>query len=441
MPRDARDAALEALLQMERKGAWSDGSLKRITAQAGLDGRDAALCTRLTYGVVQNRTLLDYYIDSWCSQRAVRLEPVVVGVLRLGIYQILFMDKVPDRAAVHETVELVKRRGKTRAAGMVNAVLRKCVASKNALPPLPQKDTAARLTVQYSHPKWLVERLIALVGEQEAEEFLRLDNEPVPTVIQTNTLKTTPDALAEELRASGVQLQAHPWLTGCFEVTGTGDMARLPAFAEGRCTVQDAAARLAAVTADPQPGDRVLDVCAAPGGKSFAMAMLMGNRGDILSCDIHPHKLKLIESGAARLGITSVRTALADGRERHAAWTGQADVVLADVPCSGLGIIRKKPDIRWKDPAPLAQLPPIQSAILDNAAGYVRPGGVLVYSTCTVLPEENSGVAETFLAAHPEFTKEEFTLPGIGKCDGDVTLWPQRHGTDGFYICRMRHRG
>ena len=441
MPRDARDAALEALLQMERKGAWSDGSLKRITAQAGLDGRDAALCTRLTYGVVQNRTLLDHYIDSWCSQRAVRLEPVVADVLRLGIYQILFMDKVPDRAAVHETVELVKRRGKTRAAGMVNAVLRKCVASKNALPSLPQKDTAARLTVQYSHPRWLVERLTSLVGEREAEAFLRLDNEPVPTAIQTNTLKTTPDALAEELRAAGVELRVHPWLEGCFEVTGTGDLERLLAFAEGRCTVQDAAARLAAVTADPQPGDRVLDVCAAPGGKSFAMAMLMGDRGDILSCDIHPHKLKLIESGAARLGITIVRTALADGRERHAAWVEQADVVLADVPCSGLGIIRKKPDIRWKDPALLAQLPPIQSAILDNAAGYVRPGGVLVYSTCTVLPEENGGVAEAFLAVHPEFTKEEFTLPGIGKCDGDVTLWPQRHGTDGFYICRMRRRG
>ena len=169
--------------------------------------------------------------------------------------------------------------------------------------------------------------------------------------------------------------------------------------------------------------------------------MQMEDQGEIRSCDIHPHKLKLIESGAARLGITSVRTALADGRERHAAWTGQADVVLADVPCSGLGIIRKKPDIRWKDPAPLAQLPPIQAAILDNAAGYVRPGGVLVYSTCTVLPEENGGVTEAFLRAHPEFTKEEFTLPGVGTWGGDVTLWPQRHGTDGFYICRMRRRG
>ena len=205
--------------------------------------------------------------------------------------------------------------------------------------------------------------------------------------------------------------------------------------------MQDAAARLAAIAAGPKPGDRVLDVCAAPGGKSFAMAMQMENRGDILSCDIHPHKLKLIENGAARLGITIIRTALADGRERHAGWVEQADVVLADVPCSGLGIIRKKPDIRWKDPAQLAQLPAVQLSILNNVSAYVRPGGVLVYATCTVLPEENGGVVSAFLDVHPDFAKEEFTLPGIGSCPGDVTLWPQRTGTDGFYICRMRRRG
>ena len=435
------DAALEALLQMERRGAWSDGSLKRIAAQSGLEARDTALCTRMTYGVVQNRTLLDYYIDHWCTQKAARLEPVVACLLRLGIYQILFMDKVPDRAAVHETVELTKRRGKTRAAGMINAVLRKCASSKNTLPPLPQNSFISKAAVQYSHPRWLVERLTALVGEQEAAAFLRLDNEPVPTVIQANPLKTTPAELENALRSDGVRLTPHPWLEGCFEVTGTGDLERLSAFASGRCTVQDAAARLAAIAAGPKPGDRVLDVCAAPGGKSFAMAMQMENRGDILSCDIHPHKLNLIENGAARLGITIIRTALADGRERHAGWVEQADVVLADVPCSGLGIIRKKPDIRWKDPAQLAQLPAVQLSILNNVSAYVRPGGVLVYATCTVLPEENGGVVSAFLDVHPDFAKEEFTLPGIGSCPGDVTLWPQRTGTDGFYICRMRRRG
>ena len=437
---NARDTALEVLLSISSANAWSDGSLKRTIAKNGLDSRDAALASRIAYGVIQNRMYLDYYISLWCTQKAERLEPLILNILRIGAYQILFMDKVPDRAAVHETVELVKRRGKARAAGMVNAVLRKCVASKSTLPRLPQNDPLRRMTVQYSHPRWLVERLVSLVGAEEAEEFLRLDNRPVATCIQTNPLKTTPEELAQELRDAGVSVQPHPWLVGCFEITGTGDLERLPAFAEGRCTVQDAAARLAAMAAAPAPGDRVLDVCAAPGGKSFAMAMEMGNRGDILSCDIHPHKLKLIENGAARLGITIVRTALADGRERHAAWVEQADVVLADVPCSGLGIIRKKPDIRWKDPAALAALPAIQRAILGNAAAYVRPGGVLVYSTCTVLPEENGGVVTDFLSGHPEFVKEDFDLPGMGSCSGDATLWPQRTRTDGFYICRMRRR-
>ena len=438
MPRDARDAALESLLLMERRGAWSDGSVKRIVAQAGLDSRDAALCARMTYGVVQNRTLLDYYIDSWCSQKAARLEPVVACVLRLGIYQILFMDKVPDRAAVHETVELVKRRGKARAAGMVNAVLRKCVASKSTLPRLPQNDPLRRMTVQYSHPRWLVERLVSLVGAEEAEEFLRLDNRPVATCIQTNPLKTTPEELEQELRDAGVSVQPHPWLAGCFEITGTGDLERLPAFAEGRCTVQDAAARLAAMAAAPAPGDRVLDVCAAPGGKSFSAAFAMEDQGEILACDLHENKLKRIREGAERLGLACIQTTAADGRGFRPEWEARFDVVLVDAPCSGFGIIRKKPDVRYKKPDDLFALPVIQRAILDNAARYVRPGGTLVYSTCTILPEENEGVSDSFLAEHPDFCRTPFSLSGpVGETEGQVTLWPHRHHTDGFYICRM----
>ena len=441
-PRDARDAALEALLQMERRGAWSDGSLKRIAAQSGLEARDAALCTRLTYGVVQNRTLLDYYIDHWCTQKAARLEPVVTCLLRLGIYQILFMDKVPDRAAVHETVELAKRRGKTRAAGMINAVLRKCASSKNTLPPLPQNSFVSKAAVQYSHPRWLVERLTALAGEQEAEAFLRLDNEPVPTVIQANPLKTTPAELENELRSDGVRLVPHPWLEGCFEVTGTGDLERLSAFASGRCTVQDAAARLAAIAAGPKPGDRVLDVCAAPGGKSFAMAMQMENRGDILSCDIHPHKIDLIRAGAERLGFQNVEPMLRDASVFNPEWEKGMDTVIADVPCSGLGIIRKKPDIRYKDLKETEALPGLQLQILKNVSRYVRPGGVLMYSTCTVLPRENEQVVSAFLADNPDFSPEKLALPEVFPRNetGMLTLIPGEYDTDGFFICRLRRK-
>ena len=437
----ARDTALEVLMQVSRANAWSDGSLKRTIAKNKLDSREAALCTRLAYGVIQNRGLLDYYIGCWCSQKPNRLEPVILNILRIGGYQILFMDKIPHRAAVNEAVEMTKRWGRPKAAGMVNAVLRKFVTNWMDMPALPQGTTADYLSVRYSHPKWLVRRLIDVIGAEETEDYLRMNNEIVPTTIQTNTLKCTAEELEKELRTAGVTVNAHPWLEGCFEVSATGDLERLPAFTEGHFTVQDAAARLVATAAAPQPETRALDICAAPGGKSFALAIDMGDRGDILSCDIHPHKLKLIDSGAKRLGISCLRTMLADAREHHAAWDRAADVVIADVPCSGLGIIRKKPDIRYKNPEELAQLPIIQREILENVCRYVRSGGVLLYSTCTILPEENEQVTEAFLQAHPEFERTAFTLPlPIGTCDGQLTLWPQRHGTDGFYICRMRRK-
>lgn len=437
----ARDTALEVLMQVDRANAWSDGSLKRTIAKNKLDSRDAALATRLSYGVIQNKMLLDYYISCYCTQKAEKLESVIRNILRIGGYQILFMDKIPHHAAVSEAVEMTRRAGRPKATGMVNAVLRKFVANWMNMPKLPEGTTADYLSVRYSHPKWLVKRLIDLLGAEEAEAYLRMNNEIVPTTIQTNTLKTTPDELEKELRQAGATVEKHPWLPGCFEVSATGDLESLPAFTEGRFMVQDAAARLVAVIAQPGETDKVLDVCAAPGGKSFALAIDMKDHGQIVSCDIHAHKLKLIESGAARLGITSVRAAQADGREHHAAWEQTADLVVADVPCSGLGIIRKKPDIRYKNPKELAQLPAIQMAILENAATYVRSGGTLIYSTCTVLPEENEAVTEEFLAKHIDFELESFALPlPIGNHKGHLTLWPQRYGTDGFYICRMRRK-
>ena len=437
----ARDVALEVLMQVDRANAWSDGSLKRTIAKNKLDSREAALATRLSYGVVQNKMLLDYYISCYCTQKAEKLEPVIRNILRIGGYQILFMDKIPHRAAVNEAVEQTKKNKREKAAGMVNAVLRKFVANWMNMPALPNGSTAEYLSVRYSHPLWLVKRLMNLLGAEETEAFLQQNNEIVPTTIQVNPLKTTAEELEAELTQSGVSVEKHPWLSGCFEVSGTGDLENLPAFTEGRFMVQDAAARLVANIAQPAEDAKVLDMCAAPGGKSFALAFDMGDKGQIVSCDVHPHKLKLLESGAQRLGINNLRAVLADGTEHHAAWEQAADLVVADVPCSGLGIIRKKPDIRYKKPEELAKLPVLQMKILENAATYVRPGGTLIYSTCTILPEENEGVTEEFLARHIDFTLEEFVLPlPIGNSKGHLTLWPQRFGTDGFYICRMRRK-
>lgn len=437
----ARDTALEVLMQVSTANAWSDGSLKRTIAKNRLDSRDAALATRLAYGVIQNRMLLDHYIGCYCTQRPGHLEPLILNILRLGAYQILFLDKIPPRAAVNEAVEMVKRHGRPKAAGLVNAVLRKFVVNRQEMPPLPDDGPAVRLSIQYSHPQWLVQHLLDQIGEEETELFLRSNNEIVPTAIQTNFLKTDSDSLEKELHLSGVSVERHPWLNGCFLVSATGDLERLEAFQKGLFMVQDPAARLVSLAARSVPDSRVMDVCAAPGGKSFSLAIDMGDRGEILSCDIHPHKLKLMELNARRLGISCVRTALADGREFHEAWERQADIVIADVPCSGLGIIRKKPDIRYKDPRDLARLPEIQSRILANAARYVRPGGVLIYSTCTVLRAENEAVTDDFLAHHPNFEREPFVLPApIGPTDGQITLWPQKMDTDGFYICRMRKK-
>ena len=436
---NARECALSVLVACRRNGAWADASLKAQLGKCALSAQDAALCSRIVYGVMQNELLLNWYLSAYCTQKLDHLQPPLADILRIGAYQILFLDKVPDHAAVSESVELCRTNGRSAASGLVNAVLRKVAQNKSNLPPLPEGNIA-RLSIAYSHPQWLVKKLVSLLGVEEAERFLRIDNEAAPMTVQVNPLKTDADALARELAGDGVKAVPHGWVPDCFELSGTGDLTTLTAFYQGRFTVQDAAAKLVTYAAGFEKGQDVLDVCAAPGGKSFAAAFAMENEGHILSCDLHENKLRRIREGAQRLGITCIETAAADGRTFREEWAGRFDTVLCDVPCSGLGIIRKKPDIRYKDVHEFKALPDIQRAILENSARYVRPGGVLVYSTCTVLPEENENVTDAFLSSHPEFIYEEFSLPNGEAAPGYLTLWPQRNGTDGFYLSRMRRR-
>lgn len=433
----ARECALQVLVACRKNHAWADAALQSALRTNELSAQDAALCSRIVYGVMQNKALLDWYLSAYCTQKIDHLQPPLLDILRIGAYQILFLDKVPDSAAVNESVTLTKSTKHAAAAGLINAVLRKVAQNKSDLPLLPRGETEY-LSVKYSHPEWLVTRLLSVLGREETEEFLRLNNESAPMTVQVNPLKTTKDELVRELSNAGVTVSPHPWLAGCLELSGTGDLTTLGAFYNGKFTVQDAAARLVSYAAGFQSGDRVLDVCAAPGGKSFAAAFAMGGEGSILSCDLHENKLKRIREGAERLGITCIKTTVADGRIFREEWREAFDTVLCDVPCSGLGIIRKKPDVREKAAEELAELPAIQSAILDNSAHYVKPGGVLVYSTCTILPEENEQVTDAFLASHDDFTYDTFSVPTFGDVAGHITLWPQRHGTDGFYICRMR---
>lgn len=422
---NSREVALNVLWACHTQGAWADAALKGELAKARLDSRDAALTSRLVYGALQDQLLLDYYLSPFCARGLDKLEPRVLDILRLGAYQLLRMDKIPAMAAVNESVELAKRHVKNpKTAGFVNAVLRNVDRSRDRLPALPA-DRLERLSVQYSHPLWLVKEFAAQVGEEELEELLAADNAPAPITAQVNTLKVSAQTLARRLEEEGARTAGH-WLPDCLELADTGDIEKLPSFQEGLFYIQDPAAKLAVLAAKPRAGERVLDLCAAPGGKSFAAAIAMEGKGHILSRDIYPRKVATMAAAARRLGLGCIETAVGDAT---GAVEGAFDLVIADVPCSGLGIIRKKPDIRYKDPAQFAALTPIQRSILENAAGAVAPGGRLLYATCTLRREENEGQVERFLNGHADFVLAV-----------QETFWPHRRGTDGFFYAVLARR-
>ncbi len=439
---DAREVALLTLNACERQGGWSDGALKKQLSEAGLDGRDSALATQLCFGILQNRTLIDFYLSHFSNLPLKRMERFVVQALRIGAYQMLFLDKIPHRAAVDSAVSMTKKHCKNpRASGMVNGILRSLSRTIDSLPIIPDCGSDGYLATLYSHPEWLVKEFTYPLGREGAEALMVANNSQPPMTAMTNTTKISTEELIERLRFEKVVVECHPWMPDCLVLGGTGNLEKLESFQQGLFYIQDVASRLAIWAASPEVGTRVLDTCAAPGGKSFATAIAMENQGTIISCDLHPHKKKLIQNGANRLGLSAITPETADGREHKSEWEGQFDTVIVDAPCSGLGVIRKKPDIRYKDPAPLADLPPIQRDILDNASTYVAPGGTLLYSTCTVLERENGAIVAEFLSKHDEFSLESFTLPDIGVVEeGQITLWPHIHGTDGFFIAKLRRK-
>ena len=428
----ARDTALSVLIAYRKDGAWLDAALKQQLARDRLDRRDAALATRLCASVVQNRLLLDHWISGFLKGRLKDLQPGLPEILRLAVCQLRFFDKLPPSAVVNEAVEQAKRLANPRAAGLVNGVLRAMLRNPEKLS-IPED-----LSLRYSHPRPLAELLRENVGPEKLEALLASHNQAPAACLQTNLVKTSSAALAQALEVEGLGVEAHPWLPDCLLLTG-GGIEQTQAFRDGLFYVQDAAARLAVLALDPQPGDRVLDCCAAPGGKSFTAAIAMKNGGTLVSCDIHPHKLNLIRAGAERLGLDIIQARLQDASVTNPEWVEAFDRIIADVPCSGLGVIRKKPDIRYKDLAPLEGLPAVQRRILEAQAAHLRPGGLLIYRTCTILRRENEDVVTAFLSGHPEFVLEPLELPGLGRIDsGMKTLLPCDEGTDGFFIARLR---
>ena len=433
----ARETALNALIACRKDGAWSNGVLKDYIQRDRLDSRDAGLATRLVYGVIQNRGKLDFYLKQLLTGKLRDLHPVVRDILHLGLYQITELDKIPDSAAVNEAVTLTKKYVKNpKAASLVNGVLRNAVRSKGTLKePVSYAD-------RYSHPEELIALLKGNLPKGKLEGMLIADNAAPQTVVQVNVLRTTAAKLVESLEKEGVSAEPHNWMENCLVLSGTGNLEHLEAFQKGWFYVQDPASKLSVLCAKLPREAKVLDCCAAPGGKSFAAAIAMEGTGTITSCDVHAHKTGLIENGAARLGLENIAAKQQDATVAVPEWAGQMDAVICDVPCSGLGIIRKKPDIRYKNLMEMAELPALQLAILTNQASYVKPGGVLMYSTCTVLRRENEEVVEAFLTDNEEFYREPLELPGVfPKNDtGMLTLIPGEYDTDGFFICRLRRK-
>ena len=435
----ARETALNVLIACRKEGAWSNAALKAYCARDRLDRREAALASRLCYGVLQSRGKLDFYLQQLLTGRLKDLHPAVRDILHLGLYQLLETDKIPDSAAVNESVALAKAYcPKVRSApGLVNAVLHNAIRSRDTL---RQPET---LWEAYSHPQGLVELFRAYVGQERLEAMLKANNSAPKTYAQVNTLKTTACELKGILEQEGVAVQTHPWLENCLILGETGSIEHLPSFQKGLFYIQDPAAKLSVLCAQlPKEEISILDCCGAPGGKSFAAAMETEGKAHIITCDIHSHKAQLIQKGAARLEIPHLQAMEQDASRENPAWIGKMDVVIADVPCSGYGIIRKKPDIRYKDPDTMKELPQLQLAILQNQAAYVRPGGVLMYSTCTLVRRENEGVVEKFLKQNPDFTTENLSLPDIFPKNqtGMLTLVPGEFDTDGFFICRLRRK-
>lgn len=429
---------MQALVRTE-EGGYSNLVLKSQLARFGGTAQERAFAAAVFYGTVERKNTLDYCLGKFLQKPLFRLDAPVRAILRAGLYQAKYMQSVPVHAAVSESVALCRRMRKASAAGLVNAVLRRAAAVDVGKETF--ESETQRLCVQYSVSQPVAELLQRRLPTY-AERLLAASFEKPALAVRVNTLRTTPQALSAQLAAHGVK--ARPGrVANSLLLEGAGDVAALPELCSGLFHVQSEASQAACAALAPRPGEKVLDMCAAPGGKSFAAAIQMDNQGEVISCDLHPHKKKLIQAGADRLGLSIIKPMTADGKVRREEWVSAFDLVLVDAPCSGLGVIRKKPDIRYKDPKPLEDLPQVQQAILENAAGYVKAGGVLMYSTCTILPRENGEVVSAFLEKHPEFVREAFELPGAaGRVEaGEITLWPQVHQTDGFFICKLRKVG
>ncbi len=453
IPKPARELALQTLSRLNTGRGRARDILNRTINTQGLVEPDKSFLTELVYGTLRWRGNLDWVMGQFILPRKLKkLRPQIVNILRLGLYQLLFLDGVPDHAAVNESVELAKKYGHKGASGLVNAVLRRAIREKEAIVyPDIRTEPVKHIAARYSHPEWLVERWIERYGVDETIQLCSANNLRAPLYIRTNLLKTSRDSLIQCLQEEGVTAIAGCNLPESVEIVELSQSVnQLSAYKRGWFQVQDESSMLAGYILDPQPGETIVDACAAPGGKSTHIAELMQNSGKVWAFDVDERRLPLVAESCQRLGINIVETVKADAQKLGERLPSKnADRVLVDVPCTGLGVLRRRVEARWRrTPDELRTFPEMQYAILASAAKHVEPGGVLVYCTCTIEPEENQQVVERFLDAHPRFQVQsvmpflpaellERQTESLVSAEGYMQTYTHLHGMDGFFAARM----
>lgn len=443
---NARSAALSALLHVDVNEGYSNIVLDKTLASFPMDSRDKALASAIFYGVLERRITLDYYLSRFSKSPLHKLDPQVLEILRLGAYQILYLEKIPKSAAVNESVNLAKKNHLVKASGFINAVLRSLIRNQDSLSmPDAQSNPISYLSVKYSFPEWLIRLWQESYGEECVRGLLESSVDRPPVYARVNSTLISRESLIERLQTEGIKANAITWLEDAVSLEQTGSIRESAAFQNGLFHIQDLSSQLCCQLLDAQPGQRVIDVCAAPGGKSFTIAEHMQNDGELLAFDQYKGKVRLIRQGAERLQLSIIQASVRDAATPPPEHLEPADRVLCDAPCSGLGIIRRKPEIRYKLQTSIDSLPDLQYRIVCESSRLVKNGGLLIYSTCTLNPKENGLVARRFLEHHPDFSPFALRLPDpihhvVKEPENEITLMPHVHGTDGFFIAAFQKR-
>lgn len=430
----ARAAALGLLLKWESEGSFANLLVDSARLDA-MEARERALTVALFYGTVERTLTLDHYIGVLAARQTAELDPHTRALCRMGLYQLLYTD-IPAHAAVAETVALGRHTGER---ALLNGVLRRAAKEPAALTPPPRERNLARhLSIAHSIPVPTVRYFLDRLGEEECGALLAAFNKRPPLALRVNTQRTDAVSLCTRFAKEGIEAIPDPLAPYGLLLPAGASVPHLPGYREGDFFVQDTASQLASALLAPNAGDTVLDLCACPGGKSFGAALMMGDNGRVIARDIHESKLSLITDGAARLGLRSVTAARWDAAVPDPALLGKVDRVIADVPCSGIGVIAKKPDLRYRGLLSVDELCALSPRILDAGAAALRTGGLMVFSTCTLTHEENEDTVAAFLDRHPDFIAEDFAFGDLHSSDGMLTLWPHRHATDGFFMAKLR---